>query len=130
MKNQAGFSLVEVLLAVALIGVLSLSVPSALAGANRATLKTNQHIVAENLARSQMDYVQSQPYDSENITPVYALIPDIPTPYSIVTPMAQRLDPKGDGTANDDGLQRITVGVKHGDTIVFTLIDFKVNFNP
>jgi prepilin-type N-terminal cleavage/methylation domain-containing protein len=130
MKNQAGLSLIEILLAVALVGILGLSVPSALAGANRATITTKQHIVAENLARNQMDYIQSQPYDSDNILPVYALIPDIPTPYSIATPMAQRLDPKGDGTDNDDGLQCITVAVKHGDKIVFTLIDFKVNFNP
>lgn len=130
MKNQAGFSLIEVLLALALIGVLGTAIPSALSGANRATITAKQHTTAESLARSQMDYVQNQPYDTDNVTPVYALIPEIPVPYSIVTPMAQRLDPRGDGTANDDGLQQITVTVKHGEKIVFTLVDVKLNFSP
>jgi prepilin-type N-terminal cleavage/methylation domain-containing protein len=130
MKNQAGFSLIEILLAVALMGILGTAVPGALSGANRATITTNQNVTAESLARSQLDYIQNQPYDSENTTPVYAVIPNLPATYSIVTPMAQRLDPFGDGTNNDDGLQKITVSVERYDSIVFTLVDFKVNFNP
>lgn len=130
MRNQKGFSLIEVLLAMALVGILGTAIPSALSGANRATITANQHTTAESLARSQMDYIQNQPYDSDNSTPIYALLPEVPAPYNIVTPMAQRLDPKGDGISNDDGLQKITVTVKHGATVIFTLVDFKVNFNP
>lgn len=130
MRNEAGFSLIEVLLALGLVGIFSVTVPSALSGANRATITTNQHTTAESVARSQMDYVHSQSYDSVNATPVYALIADIPDSYSIVTPLAERLDPRGDGTSNDDGLQEITVSVKHNDTVIFTLIDYKVNFSP
>ena len=130
MKTEAGFSLIEVLLAMALVGILGAAIPSALVGANRATITANQHTTAESLARSQMDSIQNQPYDSVNTTPVYAVIPDIPASYSIITPMAQRLDPRNDGTANDDGLQYITVAVKKDDTIIFTLVDYKVNFNP
>ena len=130
MKSEAGFSLIEILLALALAGIFAATVPSALSGTMRATIITNHHITAESLARSQMDYIQNQPYDSVNATPVYALIPDIPASYSIITPMAARLDPRGDGTDNDDGLQEITVAVKQNDKIVFTLIDTKLNFNP
>jgi prepilin-type N-terminal cleavage/methylation domain-containing protein len=129
-RDESGFSLIEVLLAMLLVGILGTTIPSALAGANRATMTANQHTTAESLARSQMDYIQDQPYDSANTTPVYFLIPDIPASYSIVTPMAQRLDPIGDGVANDDGLQQITVAVMQGDKVVFTLVDFKVNFDP
>ena len=130
MKNQAGFSLIEVILAIGLISIFSLSIPSALSGTSRATITTNKHITAESIARSQMDYVQKQPYDSANATPVYLVIPDIPDSYSIVTPMAARLDPRGDGTDNDDGLQEITVTVKQNGKIVFTLIDYKLNYHP
>jgi type II secretory pathway pseudopilin PulG len=129
-RNQAGFSLIDVLLSLALMGILGMAIPSALSMTNRSTMTVTKHTIAESLARSQMDYIQNQPYDTANSTPVYVLIHDIPASYSIVTPMAQRLDPKGDGTANDDGLQKITVAVKHGETVVFTLVDFKVNFNP
>lgn len=130
MKGQGGFSLIEVLLAVALLGIFAVSVPGALAGASRATISTGQQTTAESLARSQMDYVQSQPYDNVNATPVYAVIEDVTSPYSIVTPMAVRLDPRGDGTTSDDGLQQITVTVQHNGEVVFTLIDYKVNFHP
>lgn len=91
---------------------------------------SNEHTMAESLARSQMDYIQNQPYDSTGNPPVYTVLPNLPATYSIVTPMATRLDPKGDGTANDDGLQQITVTVNHGTRIIYTLIDFKVNLTP
>lgn len=130
MKNQAGFSLIEVILAIGLVSIFSLSIPSALSGTSRATITTNKHVTAESIARSQMDYVQKQPYDSANATPVYSVIPDIPDSYSIVTPMAARLDPRGDGTDSDDGLQEITVTVKQNGKIVFTLIDYKLNYHP
>jgi hypothetical protein len=39
---------------------------------------------------------------------------------------AQRLDPKGDGVDNDDGIQRITVTVTHNGELAFTLVGYKV----
>jgi prepilin-type N-terminal cleavage/methylation domain-containing protein len=130
MEKQKGFSLIEVSVALLLVGILGAAVPSALSSTFRATTSTNKNIMAESLARSQMDHIQNQPYDSCNSTPVYTLLSDLPDSYSIVTPVAARLDPKGDGLDSDDGLQKITVAVKHGGDIVFTLIDYKVNFSP
>jgi prepilin-type N-terminal cleavage/methylation domain-containing protein len=130
MQNQNGFSLIEVILSMAIVGILSVSIAGALSTANKTTIIGNELTIAESVARSQMDYVQSQPYDSANTTPVYAVLPNLPTGYSIVTPMAERLDPKGDGTANDDGLQQINVTVKHGEEITYTLIDYKNNLAP
>ena len=130
MKKQAGFSLKEVLLALGLIGVFAVSVPGALSGASRATTSMNERTAAQTLARSQMDYIQNQPYDSVNATPQYDAIGDIPVSYSIVTPFAIRLDPRGDGTSTDDGLQKITVTVQHNCKDVYTLTDYKVNFKP
>lgn len=130
MQTQNGFSLIEVLLAMALVGILGAAVPGAFSTANKTTIIGNEHTMAESLARSQMDYVQNQTYDSTDNPPVYTVLSNLPTGYSIVTPMAARLDPKGDGTANDDGLQQITVTIKQGTSIVYTLIDFKVNLSP
>ncbi|MFC1861662.1 prepilin-type N-terminal cleavage/methylation domain-containing protein [Chloroflexota bacterium] len=127
--DEKGFSLLEVMLAMALAGILGVAIPSALSTANKTTIICNEHTLAESLARSQMDYIQNQTYDKTNNPPVYNVLSNTPTGYSIVTEMA-RLDPKGDGTANDDGLQQITVTVKHGTNITYTLVDFKVDFNP
>jgi prepilin-type N-terminal cleavage/methylation domain-containing protein len=130
MQKQNGFSLLEVILAVALVGILGITIPGALSTANKTTMVGGEHTTAESVARSQMDYIQNQSYDSTNTTPVYAVLTGLPGDYSIVTPMATRLDPKGDGTANDDGLQRITVTVKRGAKTVYTLIDYKNNLTP
>jgi prepilin-type N-terminal cleavage/methylation domain-containing protein len=129
-KNQRGFSLLEVILALAIAGILGAAIPGALSTANKTTIIGNELTIAESVARSQMDYIQNQSYDSANTTPVYAILSNLPAGYSIITPMAVRLDPKGDGTTNDDGLQRIIVTVKHGGKFVYTLIDFKNNLNP
>jgi prepilin-type N-terminal cleavage/methylation domain-containing protein len=130
MRTQMGFSLIEVLLAIAILGIIVPVIPAALSVANRTTMISNEHTVAESLARSQMDYVQNQSYDSQNSTPEYLVLPDLPVGYSIVTPMATRLDPLGDGTARDDNLQRITVTVKRGTKTLYTLVSNKVNFKP
>ena len=125
MRNEEGFSLIEILLAIALVGILGAAIPSALSGANLTTMRCNQRTMAESLARNQMDYIQNQPYDSENITPFYNVLPDLP-PYNIETTVT-RMDPRSNGILSDDGLQQIIVEVKHGTQTLFTLIDFKVN---
>lgn len=127
--DEKGFSLLEVLIALALSGILGMAVPGALSTANRTTIISNEHTISESLARSQMDYVQNQTYDKTNNPPVYSVVSNLPTGYSITQTVA-RLNPRGDSTANDDGLQKITVTVKHNEKIVFTLVDFKVDFNP
>ncbi len=129
-KRQDGFSLVEVLVAMALIAILSVAVPAALSGASRSTITASEHTTAESLARSEMDYIQSQPYDSANSTPTYAVISDLPLSYSIATPLAVRLDPRNDGAATDEGLQQITVTVQRNGEDVYTLVDFKVDIQP
>ncbi|MFC1910748.1 prepilin-type N-terminal cleavage/methylation domain-containing protein [Chloroflexota bacterium] len=129
MKQEGGFTLLEVLLSMALVGILGVAIPSALSIANKTTIISNEHTMAESLARSQMDYMQNQIYDSTNNPPTYSMLADLPTGYSITQTIA-RLDPKGNGTADDDGLQQITVTVKRGTNIAYTLVDFKVNYNP
>jgi type II secretory pathway pseudopilin PulG len=125
MQSQNGFSLIDVLLSIALVGILSTAIPGALSIAHKTTIIGNEHTMAETVARSQMDYVQNQPYDSANTTPFYAVLSNLPAGYSIVTPMATRLDPKSDNLTSDDGLQKITVTVKHDMETVYTLISFK-----
>jgi prepilin-type N-terminal cleavage/methylation domain-containing protein len=129
MQSQKGFSLLETIIAMAIIGILGVAIPGALSTASKVTMQSSEDTMAESLARSQVDSIQNQPYDKTHNPPVYTLIPNLPASYSIDAALASRLDPKGDGTANDDGLQQITVTVRHNNKIVYTLIDFKVNLN-
>ena len=112
MKQEKGFSLIEVAIAIALLGIVAIAFLGGLSTASRAIFIADERATAESLARTQMEYVKSQDYDSDNNPPQYALIPDIPVGYQIdVIPV--RLDPKGDGFAEDDGIQKITVVVEH-----------------
>lgn len=126
MMKQRGFSLIEVLLAMAIVGILVTAIPGGLSVAHRTTVISNELTTAESLGRSQMDYIQNQTYDKTNNPPVYTVLSNLPTGYSI-TYLSARLDPLGDGTNKDDGLQQITVTIKHGDKVVYTLVDFKGN---
>jgi prepilin-type N-terminal cleavage/methylation domain-containing protein len=113
MKSEKGFSLLEVMLAIALLGVIIAALLSALSTGSTAVFVADERATAESLARSQMEYVRNQAYDATNNPPTYAKIPT-PPGYQISV-AAERLDPKGDGTADDDGIQKITVTVQHLD---------------
>ena len=130
MKQEKGFSLLEVMLAIALLGVVAIAFLGALATGSRAIFIADERATAESLARTEMEYVRSQEY---SVAPwAYELPlhtpsnppPDPPSWWDTNTPalpegydgytvnvITRRLDPKGDGFDSDDGLQEITVVV-------------------
>jgi len=114
MKSERGFSLVEVVIAIALLGIVGVAFLGGLSTASKAIFIADERATAESLARTQMEYVRNQPYDADTThnPPQYSKIPNIPAGYDIDV-SAVRLDPKGDGTTNDDGIQKITVKVYH-----------------
>jgi len=118
MKSEKGYSLLEVLIAVALLGLIVVAVSMGLSMAAKSNFISNEITTAESLARSQIEYVQQLAY--EDVThPSYesSLISDIPDGYSITTPVV---------IYKDSGIQTINVQVKHGDKIVLALVDYKV----
>ena len=124
MRGEKGFSLIEVLVAVALVGLISVALIVALATASKVLIIADERTTAESLARSQMEYIKIQPYDDFNEPPEYAQL-SLPTYDIEVT--AERLDPEGDGSGDDDGLQKITVTVEHHDKEIVTLEGYRVD---
>jgi prepilin-type N-terminal cleavage/methylation domain-containing protein len=116
MKGEKGFSLLEVALAMALLGVVAVAFLTALATGSRTIFIADERATAESLARTQMEYVRQQPYDANLDTghPTYNIIPagDIPAGYEVDV-SAERLDYKNDGNSNDDGIQSVTVTITH-----------------
>jgi prepilin-type N-terminal cleavage/methylation domain-containing protein len=106
MKNEKGFTLIEVVIAIGILGIIAAAFMAALAGASRALFTADERATAESLARSQMEYFKSQPY-SDNGT--YTKLPDgdIPEGYDIVWP------PTVDNVTGQSGLQKITITVRH-----------------
>lgn len=126
--NQKGLTLVEVLIALTIFAAIAASLFIALNVSHKTTHSVNEQTTAESLTRAELEYIKSCDYDAENNPPVYEVDPDlvIPTKYSIEVTV-ERLDPEGDGTENDDGIQKVTVQVKYDGELVLTTASYKVN---
>ncbi len=126
MRCEKGFSLTEVLIALAILGIIGVGFLSGLATASKVLFTADERTTAESLAQSYMEYIKKQTYDDTNNPPQYSLLSGIPDGYTLAI-TAERLDPVGDGTANDDGIQKITVVVQHHGNDVITLVKYKIN---
>ena len=124
MKNQEGFSMLEVLLALALIGIVVAGILSALSTSSRATITNDVQTTAQNLAEGQIEYVRNQVYNT-NDPPEYQILAGMPAGYTVNCTVAW-VDPEGDGSDDDDGLQKITVTVDFGGATATTLEAYRV----
>jgi prepilin-type N-terminal cleavage/methylation domain-containing protein len=132
LRKQRGFGLVEVIIALGLLGIIGIAFLSALAISSTAIMTSDKHATAESLARSEMEFVKSQDYSGEpwsyhlrgtspDGTSPTGNFPDwwvmgshkLPDGYEnyTATVEATLLDPMEDGDGNDDGLQKITVTI-------------------
>ena len=146
-KNDKGFSLIEVTIALGLLGIIAIAVLGGLATASNTLAIADERTTAESLARSQMEYVKNQSYitaaDYDPGVPgsgevTYQKITGIPAGYTIwgvdradatVTDIigvpwdSQNNQP----VTTDVGLQRIKVIIQHHGKDVITLEDYKVD---
>ena len=61
-RNQKGFTLIEVLIAIAILGVIAVPFLTALSTSSRALIIADERTTAESLVRSEIEYVRSQNY--------------------------------------------------------------------
>ena len=127
--SQLGMTLIEVLVALGILAAVAVVFLVGMATSSKAVMVSQKNVAAESFAKSELEYVRSSPYDDTNNPPIYAVDPNITVPQGYgVAVAAQRLDPKGDGIGNDDGIQKITVIVTYNgeQPPAFTLVGYKV----
>ena len=151
--TEAGVTLIETLIALAILGIIAAAFLSGLATTSKAMLIADERATAESLARSQMEYIKNQAYSDNSWdytvttsqrsfaqSPSWwddadnpSLLPSSYAGYSVEA-SADDFDADGDGTmevpGDDDAIRRITVNIYHPDTAldpVITLEDYKVN---
>jgi len=120
--SSRGFSLIEVAIAIALIGILAVAIMGALSYASTVLIMTDRQATAESLAKSQMEYIKNKDYIPAEPGDVgtYDEIPGIPDAYTIwsfnrtgeiVEGVIGIPWNSGNNTAapEDSGLQKITV---------------------
>jgi prepilin-type N-terminal cleavage/methylation domain-containing protein len=115
--RSRGFTMLEVVIAIALLGIIAISILTSLSAASAALIIADRRATAESLARTQMEYVKHSDYDNDLAEdhPEYSLDPQIqttlPPNFSVVT-TAVRLD-HDENPNDDDGIQLITVTVTY-----------------
>jgi len=116
MKNERGFTLIGVVIAIALVGVIAIAFLGGLANASKALFIADAHATANNLAESQLEYIKNQPYAT---TYDPAPIPGEYNGYSATIDVAP---------LEDGNVQKITVTVSHQDKPEIIILEgYKVN---
>ncbi len=125
---ERGMTLIELLVGLAILAITAVSFLGGASTALQSVQVTDRRVIAQALAKSEVEYVLSAAYDSVNNPPAYIADPTltIPDRYS-VTVQAERLDPKSDGTSSDDGLQSVTVTVRYDGNDLLAVQTYKAN---
>lgn len=113
-QDQKGLGLPEATVAVAIIGVAVVTFVAALSAGSIAVREGDQEVVAQRLARTQLEYIKSCPYDT-----TYSKV-DEPEGYTI----SLGVDPTSD---NDTDIQKITVTVSRNGEDILAVEGYKVN---
>lgn len=127
-RNEKGILLLEIVIALAVLGIVAVALLTSLATGAMATSIAKERAIAENLARSQIEYIKNTlpyvEYSEEPPLTTYTIKASIvPTstgwavPDAVVEPVASR----------GAGIQKITVTVLHNGKQILTLTDYKMS---
>ena len=126
--SSRGFTILEVVIAIALLGIIAISILTALSTASAALIIADRRATAESLARSQMEYIKNQGSQSgyidysESGHGEYDEIGGYTENYSVdiivepINPATYEPYPYDEGEGafqQDDGIQLITVTVNY-----------------
>jgi len=119
--RESGATLLEVVVALAILGTIAVAFLSGLATTSEAAFTADERATAESLAQSQMEWVKDADYvysaTEYSLTPIPGVKDYIN--YSAVITAESLHDP-------DDGIQKITVTVERSDEVVIKLEGYKV----
>ena len=135
MRNEKGITLIEVIVALAILSIVGLAFLGALSTASNVVFVTDERSTAESLARTEMEYIKSQEYIdySDPDHGEYGIITP-PTDYTVELSVIPFDPDTGDPYADlgggvfelDFGIQEITVIIGHfEDDEVITLEGYK-----
>ena len=106
--NSKGQSLIEVLLALAIMAIVTVAFLTALTTASRAIIVADEHTTAESLTRSELEYVKSQDFSLP--------CPDNPWSYQASSTTSQAPSPSESGTSAPSWWSGHTLGGGEYDT--------------
>ena len=129
-ENQRGTTLLEVLIGIAILGLIIPAFLGAMSIGSQATAVSQERTTAESLARTQLEALKGSAYIDYGVEghDDYATV-NAPEGYSIeivvvsIDPDTHEPLPAGE----DEGLQEINVEIYHQANLVLTLSTYKAN---
>jgi prepilin-type N-terminal cleavage/methylation domain-containing protein len=120
LRGQRGDSLIEVLVAVAILGVVAVAFLSAMVTAYRGVTLADEKTMAESLTRTELERVRNASYPViDDSRSVYGYDVDLDVEY--IDPVTHL------PTGTPLGMQKVTVTVSHNDEVVLVTETSKVN---
>lgn len=143
MRDERGFSLLEVALALALIGIIAIAFLLALAGASKAISIADEQATAQSLTRTELEYIKDQDfadlpttanwsYQLPSGNPPWDVNHRLPTSYEdaeySLEVEGHAIDVNDDDTP-DAGILKIKIAVYHHDKPepIVIVEDYKVD---
>lgn len=120
--RESGVTLLETIVALAIIGVIAVTFLNGLTTASKSTFIADEQTTAESLAQSQMEWVKKADYsyNATTYSPAPMPVGKDYINYSVVIAAEPLHSP-------DDGIQRITITVKRSGEGVVILEGYKVD---
>jgi prepilin-type N-terminal cleavage/methylation domain-containing protein len=128
-KHESGFSLIEMLIALGILSVISVTFALSMYTGYRGLAVADDRTIAESLARTQLEAINNAPYDFT--APYQYTKITIPTAYQglydISTPIVGTLiNPDSGGvSATDLGMQSVTVNITRNGTQILLVKTYK-----
>jgi Tfp pilus assembly protein PilV len=113
-RSESGISLVESLVAIAILGGGVLTMVLSLSGGALAVQENDHEFIAQSLVRTQMESIKDAPYAAS-----YDAV-SAPADYGVTVGVS-------DVPGGNENIQKITVEVTLRSDIIMTVVDYKVN---
>lgn len=127
-QNDLGFSLVEQLVALAIMSTAIVVLLAGLMTAARGISLFADRVTAQSLARSQLEMIKDSPYIADPTANPYPAV-SAPAAYTLTTSV-EYWDSASEtfrSAVQNDGMQRITVEVNRAGNQILSVEDYKVD---
>jgi prepilin-type N-terminal cleavage/methylation domain-containing protein len=121
-ETQKGFSLIEILISIAILSLISVAFFSSLEFSSRALTTTDERETAKNIAEAQMEHIKSLTYDA--FYPPMDISSDYPG-YSIVTGAGGQIYAESLPGVTDANMQKIEIIVQHESRTILSIEGYR-----